>query len=296
VIARSGRLRRALPRLLLGVLVAVSAPAGAGSSSPSAEYARAVTTAQMRAAELEQLLAETRDRVSQLEEVIRNQGQSEVDRADDLGTIRDEVTALRGRVEVLEFKLAEVKTAVEAMRIGNERRLLHAEARLRQLESAVGVKPPPPPTDAELGLSSAAPVPGTPAPAPTTAPAPGEVVPKDAAGRLDLAVEHMKAGRHGAARDVLAMAIRENVGASEMDEIRYRYAETFMNTGDYAVAVPEFQKVIQEFPKSAWACWSYYRQGECFDKLGKSGKVFYQGATEGACVKSDAAKEARKKL
>ncbi len=80
-----------------------------------------------------------------------------------------------------------------------------------------------------------------------------------------------------------------------MDEIRYRYAETFANTGEHAQAVPEFQKLIQDFPKSDWACWAYFRQGESFDKLGKNGKPFYQGATEGACAKSAAAKEARAK-
>ncbi len=287
------RLRSSLP-VLVALLTGTAAVAG--SSSPSAEYARAVTTAQMRAAELEQLLAETRDRVSQIEEVIRTQGQSETARADDLGAVREEVTALRGRIEVLEFKLTEVKAAAEGLRLSTERRVLHAESRLRQVEGLLGVRPPPPPTDADLGLTAVAPVPGTPAPVvPVPAPA-AEGIPADAASRLDLAVEHMQAGRHLAARAVLALAIKENSGASEMDEIRYRYSETFVNTGDHAAAVPEFQKVIVEFPKSSWACWSYYRQGEAMDKLGKNGRVFYAGATEGACSKSDAAKEARKKL
>lgn len=284
--------------MLLTLVLAGLGSAWAGSSSPSADYARAVTTVQMRAAELEQLLAETRDRVAQLEEVIRTQGQSEVARADDLGTVREDLTALRGRVEVLEFKLGEIKTAVEGLRISNERRLLHAESRLRQVEGLLGVKPPPPPSDADLGLASApAPAPGTaPAPVAPVPVAPGDAIPTDAAGRLDLAVEHMQAGRHLAARAVLGQAIKENAGAPEMAEIRYRFGETFANTGEHAQAVAEYRKVTDEFPKSDWACWSYYRQGESFDRLGKSGKSFYQGATEGACAKSEAAKEARKKL
>nr|MBA2321938.1 tetratricopeptide repeat protein [Deltaproteobacteria bacterium] len=132
-------------------------------------------------------------------------------------------------------------------------------------------------------------------PAPT--PVPGDpALPTTTGAKLDLAVQHMQAGRHVAARAVLKEAIASGAGAPELAELRYRYAETFANTGEHAAAISEFDKVTKEFPRSDWACWSYYRAGESFDKLGKSGKVFYQGATEGVCAKSDAAKEAKKKL
>ncbi len=291
--------------VLAGVLLGAG-PAGAGSA-PSADYAAAVTTVQMRSAELEELLAETRDRVAQLEETLRVQGQSESQRFESVEAVNTELAALRGRVEVLEFKFAEVDAALDALQVSNERRLLWSESRLRQVEGLLGVKPPPPPTDADLGLTGTpvpAPVPGTigvgtPAPVPAPAPETTDVpVPKDASGRLDLAIEHMRAGRQVAARAVLKQAIDENAGAPEMDEIRYRYAETFFNTGDFSKAVTEFQSVITNHPKSDWACWSYFRQGESLEKWGKASqsKSFYQGATEGACSKSAAAKEARKKL
>ncbi len=290
--------------LVVGVLLgAGTADAG---SAPSADYAAAVTTVQMRSAELEELLAETRDRVAQLEETLRVQGQSESQRFESVEAVNTELAALRGRVEVLEFKFAEVDAALDAMLVSNERRLLWSESRLRQVEGLLGVKPPPPPTDADLGITGSAalapvPAPGGSIPVAGAVPAPESTdapVPKDASGRLDLAIEHMRAGRQVAARAVLKQAIDENAGAPEMDEIRYRYAETFFNTGDFSKAVTDFQSVITNHPKSDWACWSYFRQGESLEKWGKASqsKSFYQGATEGSCSKSAAAKEARKKL
>jgi TolA-binding protein len=278
--------------------VGASAWASPFSGGPTSEYARQVTTVQMRSAELEDLLAEARDRLSQLEEALRAQGQSEADRAQSLEAVSADLTALRGRIEVLEFKWNELQGSLSADRLSSERRLLHAEARLRQVEGALGLRPPPPPTDAELGL---APVDGqvtsTPAAPATPAPEPGvSELPSDAAGRLDVAIEAMKQSRPLVARAILKRTIDENTGAPELDEVRYRYAETFFNAGDYARSVSEFQSVVTHHPKSEWACWSYLRQGEAFDKLGKSGKPFFQGATEGACARSAAAKEAKKKL
>ena len=267
------------------------------SGGPTAEYARQVTTVQMRSAELEDLLAEARDRLAQIEEALRAQGQSEADRAQSLEAVSGDLTALRGRIEVLEFKWNELQVALSADRLASERRLLHAEARLRQVEGALGLRPPPPPTDAELGVSSGDPASSTPpAPAPPAPETTNAELPADAAGRLDVAIEAMKQSRPLVARAILKRTIDELSGAPEMDEVRYRYAETFFNAGDYARSVSEFQSVVTLHPKSEWACWSYLRQGEAFDKLGKSGKPFYQGATEGACARSAAAKEAKKKL
>jgi TolA-binding protein len=280
-------------------VVLSAGPALAGTSGPTADYAKQVTTVQMRAAELEQLLSDTRDRVSQLEESLRAQGQSEASRASSFDDISGEIAGLRGRIEVLEFKQAELDKSLAALQLSNERRLLHAESRLRQIEGVLGLKPPPPPTDQELGIAS---TPGAPSPPGTTAPAPDTAVaaptdvPADAPGRLDAAVENMRNGKQTVARAILKQAIDQNTGAPELDEIRYRYAETYFNTGDYSRAAQEFQAVITNFPKSDWACWAYYRQGESFDKMGKNGKPFYQGATEGVCSKSNAAKEAKKKL
>ncbi|MEZ4241251.1 MAG: tetratricopeptide repeat protein [Myxococcota bacterium] len=123
-------------------------------------------------------------------------------------------------------------------------------------------------------------------------------VPSTAAGKLELAAEHMAAGRQTVARAILKAAIDQHVGAPEMDEIRYRYAETFFNEGDWRSAISEFNKVINNHPNSPWKCWSFFRQGEAFEKMGQEegARAFFKGATDGACKSSDAAKEAKKKL
>lgn len=291
--------------MIIAVLLAFSSPASAGSAA-TAEYARQVSTAQVRLAQLEALLSESELRIGQLEEVIRQQGKSNQDRLENVDQVNVEVTRLRGGIEVLQFEVAELKRAVSETQIAGERRQLHAEMRLAQVEKFLSLKPPPPPSDADLGITT--PPPGATPPTPpsglgtglgsTTAPAAPVDVPETAAAKLELAASHMAAGRQTVARAVLKAAIEQNAGAPEMDEIRYRYAETFFNESDWRAAISEFNKVINNHPNSPWKCWSFFRQGEAFEKMGQveGAKAFYKGATEGTCKSSDAGKEAKKKL
>jgi len=300
--------------------LAVAAPAWAGSAA-TAEYARQVSTTQLRLAQLEALVAESDLRIEQLEEVIRQQGKSQAQRLENIDEVNAEVTRLRGAIEVLQFQVADLKRQVGDQQISVERRQLHAEMRLAQIEKFLSLKPPPPPTDKDLGITSspapvpapgAPPVPGAPAPAPGSSgivssgggppPPDGAAAPTDlpdnAAGKLAAAADQMTAGHQTVARAILGAAIQQNVGAPEMDEIRYRYAETFFNEGDWRSAITEFNKVINNHPNSPWKCWAFYRQGEAFEAMGQGegAKAFYKGATEGTCKNSDASKEAKKKL
>lgn len=291
--------------LLIGILSTV---AHAGPSNVSAEYARQVSAAQIRLAELEALLVESELRIEQLEEVIRQQGQSQADRLENLDQVNAEVVRLRGAIEVLQFQSTELRRFVDDQALASERRQLHAEMRLAQIEKLLNLKPPPPPTDADLGVSAAAgavtgavaglptggvsPVPGAP-PTGTT-----EDLPETAAEKLALAKTHMDAGRQEVARAVLKAAIEQHAGAPEMDEIRYRYAETFFNVGEWKTSISEFNKVTNNHPTSPWKCWAFYKIGEAFEKLNQpeGAKAFFKGATEDNCKSSDAAKEARKKF
>lgn len=290
---------------MIALLLAISMPASAGSAA-TAEYARQVSTAQVRMAMLESLLAQSELRIKQLEEVIQQQGKSNQARLENLDQVNVEVVRLRGGIEVLQFEVAELKRAVSEQQIAGERRQLHAEMRLAQVEKFLSLKPPPPPSDADLGITAPAPgsTPPVPVPAPGTAGTatdPTAVptdVPETAAAKLELAASHMAAGRQTVARAILKAAIDQNTGAPEMDEIRYRYAETYFNESDWRPAISEFNKVINNHPNSPWKCWSFYRQGEAFEKMGQveGAKAFYKGATEGTCKSSDAGKEAKKKL
>lgn len=292
--------------LLLAVALGWPMSVASASTTPSAEYARQVSTAQIRLAQLEALLVESQLRIEQLEDVIRQQGKNEAAKLENLDQVNAEVVRLRGAIEVLQFETAEIKRVVSEQQIAVERRQLHAEMRLAQLEKLLSVKPPPPPTDADLGLTATAGTPtegGTPpvpAPAPTaggTEEAPADM-PADAAGKLELAAKHMAEGRNLVARAILEAAIEQHVGAPEMAEIRYRYAETFFNEKDWRRAISKFNEVINNFPDSPWKCWSFYRQGEAFEAMGQGegAKAFYKGATTDSCKTSDAAKEAKKKL
>lgn len=281
---------------LVGLLVGGSGCWAAQNGAASAEYARQVSTASLRVAQLEAELARSLQRIEQLEEVIRMQGQTEASRLENIDQVVAEVTRLRGDVEVQRFELLAANEAGEKAGIDRERRLIHGERRLHQIESFLGIKPPPPPTDAELGVAST----GEPGDAEPTAEAAvePEELPPTAAGKLDRAVEHMQAGRQGVARSILQKAIADHPRAQELDEVRYRYAETFLNEEKWRPAILEFKKVIDSHADSPWACWAYYRQGEAMEQISgiQDARVFYSGATQGQCRNSDAAKAAKKKM
>ena len=287
-------------------LLLLAGPARAGD--PSAQYARQVSTAQVRLAQLEALLVESELRIEQLEEVIRQQGRNEQNRLENLDQVNAEVSRLRGAIEVLQFEAGEMKRTVSDLQLESERRQLHAEMRLALVEKFLGLKAPPPPTDEELGYDAAADAEeGDSGPTPPSAPdrpmAGGDAevpegVPDDAAGKLDLAIEHMRADRQGVARAILRSALEQHPGAEETDEVRYRLAETYFNEEDYRTAISEFNKVVNNHPDSDWKCWSFYRMGESFELLGKpeGAQAFYKGATERECRSSEASRKAKDKL
>jgi len=296
-------LLRACGIVMAWLVVSISPQAFAGpNTGASSDYARQVSTVSLRMAELEQLLVKSELRIEQLEEVIRLQGKTEASRLENLDEVNTEVARLRGEIEVLAFRLGELETRVEKDQISRERRLLHSEARLRQLEKFLGVTPPPPPTDVDLGLASGPADPDevdtVPVETDGEVPEPELAVPDTAAGKLDLAAEHMREGRQGVARAVLEKAIVDHGGSEEMPEIRYRLAETYINEKDWRSAILKFQKVIDNHPDSDWRCWAHLRQGEAMEALQglQQARAFYAGANQGKCKNSEAGKAAKKKL
>jgi len=266
----------------------------AAPSAASSEVARQLSTAQLRVAEVESQLVAAEVQIQQLQEWVSHQGRFEADRLENLDQVNAEVARLRGSLEVVQFELSQARQALEEQQVAQEKRQLHDESRLAQIEKFLGIKPPPPPTNEDLGIEGGSTGVAT-ASTPDAAPA---ELPADASGKLELAVEHIEAGRQTVARAILLAALEQHVGSKDVPEIRYRLAETWFNEKKYASAVSEFNKVINNHPSSEWACWSYYRQGESFELLGKKdgAKAFYSGATEGACKGSDAAAKAKAKL
>jgi TolA-binding protein len=284
----------------------------------SAQYAREVEVAQMRAADLEAQIGQASRRIEQLEATVREHGQTEQTRLENLDQVNTEINSLRGQIEQLQFQVTEMQRYLDDGALSQERRMLHAERRLDQLEKFLKVKPPPPPTDEELGIART----GTPTTPPVTPPAdctpladgslpagcapatppigPDPEVPASPATAkeaLDLAVQNMKDGRQGVARVLLEKAIEDHPGAPELPVIRYRIGETWFNEGEFKKAAKAFQAVVDNHGNTDWAAWAMYRQGECFDSLNQAdnAKLFYQSCVDNY-PRSEAAKEAKKKL
>jgi TolA-binding protein len=254
----------------------------------------ASTAASLRIAAAEAIVADAEQRIAQLEEAIRAQGRTQADKLENLDQVVTEVSRLRGEVEVLRFQVDEIRRGLDSSAMDQERRMLHAEARLRQVEGFLDLRPPAPPSDAELGIGpDGVTAEATPPSAESTQP-----LPDTAAARIELAAEHMAAGRNAVARALLLRTVDDMAGAPEMDLVRYRIGETWFNEGNWKSAARAFQAVSDNHGKSDWACWAQYRIGECFERMGNldGARAFYAGATEGRCAKSSAAKEARKHL
>jgi TolA-binding protein len=273
-------------------------------------YARQVTVATMRVAQLEAALVDAEARVGQLEEALRAQVEEDYTKLETLEEVNAEVSRIRGEIEVLQFELAETSRSLEGLTVDQERRMLHGERRLAQLERFLGVQPPPPPTDEELGVVSMdddgaeeAPVVEEGLPPdlegePDTEPVEEEPpTPEDVQGILEMAVAHMEAGRHQVARALLEKAVAEHQGAPEMDEVRYRIAETYFNEEQWSRAISEYNKVIEGWSQSVWAPWAMLSQGDAFEAWGQpdNAKLFYEEVVR-VYPQSDAAKEAKKLL
>lgn len=281
------------------------------NQAATAEYSRQVMVVSARAAEVEAELADAEARIAQLEEAVRRLGHTESERLETIDQVNAEITSLRGKIEEVTFHVQETQRFLDDQTIERERRMLHAERRLSELEKYLKVKPPPPPTDAELGIArtgdpGTTPTPGTDPTVPTGTQVPPPVVedpaPATADAALELAVEHMKAGRQAVARIVLQKAIEAHPGAPETPELLYRIAETYFNEGPtdaaaYKTAVKSFDDVVQKYPKSEWAPWAMFRQGDAFESLGQreNAKLFWQSVVD-RYPKSTAAKEAKVKL
>lgn len=254
----------------------------------TSEYARQVTVASAASAELGQSLVDAERRVQQLENIVRERGNSETQALENLDQVDAELRAMRGRIEEMQFALDDLREAQEQFLRDLEFRQLYAEARLKQVEGYLGVEPPPPP--APDGVEPENPE------DPDTKPEEPEL-PASVEEKLESAMEHMREDRQRLARVLLEKAIEVHAGSELLPEVRYRLAETWFNEGKFGNAVGYFQRVIENHRKSDWAAWSMLRQGECFERLGKpdKAKVFYQQLMR-VYPGTPAAKEAKKAL
>jgi TolA-binding protein len=264
----------------------------------SAEYSRQVSAASVRVAQAEEGLAAAEDRIFQLESVIREQGLTQASRLENIDQVNAEVVRLRGMLEVLQFQVDGLRAEQETYLIDQERRQLYDEARLNQLEAFLGIDSPDRPTI--VGEETAVSVPGDESSSVFDAPDEPEAleeVPADAAGKLQLAAQHMEEGRQAVARAILERAIDDHPSDPMLDEIRYRIGETWFNEENWGDAILAFGKVTLHHPDSGWAPWAMLRQGEGFEARGQAdgARIYYEGLINNY-PRSDAAKDARTRL
>lgn len=258
------------------------------TTSSVASLQSGFTSASQRAALAEEAVEKLEDRLAQVETTMRDQGLDRAAGRQTAEAVAADVARLRGTVEELQFTVQSLRADFDLWQLDQERRTLHAEARLGQLERLLGATPPPPPR-----------VDGTEPVGPVSEVAPG--APAPAAGtfeeRLALAEARMKEGQQAAARAILEGLSASDPSHARTAEVLYRTAETWYNEGRWRDAARAFQVVTDKHAKTSWAPWSMLRIGECFDGMGRPGdaRTFYQEVVRNFAG-SEAAREASRKL
>jgi TolA-binding protein len=229
-----------------------------------------------------------------LESTLRKQGRDDAERLETLDQVNDEISRLRGQIEEISFVVQDLRLLVETAVMGQERRQLHDEARLKQIEGFLSISAPPmPEMSSSTGLEGVEDDPES-----VESPDQGLTdFPPEASGKLELAATHIQSGRQALARVILQKAVDDHAGAPELAEIRYRIGETWFNEKQWAKAVRAFEVVNTHHQKSNWSAWSMFRQGECFEAMGQgnNAKLFYEEVVR-QHPKSDAAKQAKAML
>lgn len=243
-----------------------------------------------RQAVLEQALNDSEKKLDQVQASLRVIGQDKGDLLQSLDQASSSVRSLRGELETQRFALEDLRQQFDAYIAQQEARQLYDEARLAQIEKALGIKPPPRPTAGagpDLGGGE-----GTGGSGENTV-----ELPPTAQAKLDRAIEEMKAGRQGTARYILEQTVAAHEGSGLIAEVRYRIGETWSNAGNWTKAARAYQVVVDKHGRTEWAAWSMLRQGEAFEALGNvdGAKLFYEDVQR-LYPKTDAAKEAKDKI
>lgn len=237
-------------------------------------------------------------RLSDIEELTRSRGQSEILTMDSTDQIRMELANLRNDLELLKFDYQKTESLAEGTSTDSNYRLTWLESRAQQLESELGLSPTTPPTSEQAsGVEGDASIkspedkkPEDKEPTESLA----DLTPEEL---MDKAETHLKAGRARAAEAILQQFIDKHNDHNRYAEALYRYAEAAFHSGDYIKAAKRYQAVIEHNKKGPWASYAMLFQGDCFRESGKEkhAKVFYNAVIEDY-PNSKAAKEAKSRL
>jgi TolA-binding protein len=291
---RSSSMTKPFNSIFLLTTLLFSCAGGHNTRDVQASQEAHVTVVSTRQAILEQTLLEHEKMILQMQDAVRARGRNSAEALENIEQVAERIRFIQGALEEMRFELDDLKAATDAYQKQQEARQLHDELRLRQLERSLGLTPPPRPVidGAVSGTGTVVGEEG--AGEDTDTPEPAEALPDSARGKLDLAVEHMKAGKQGLARFMLQMAIEEHAGDPLLPEIRYRMGETWFNEQEYAKAALAFNEVVDNHQKSRWVPWAIMRQGESFMRMeNDDGALMFLEDTVALYPKSDAASEAK---
>jgi tol-pal system protein YbgF len=191
-------------------------------------------------------------RLIRIERVVENQ--SLIQLASELEQLRAETQALRGELETLRFETENSDSRQRELYVDVDRRLQALETQPR-----AAFAPPP-----------AAP-PGGPAPA-APSEAPAAAAPARPAGTdqqsYQAAFELIQARRYEDAALAFTDFLTAFPTSPLADNAQYWLAETHYVQREFATALPEFQKVIDQFPQSAKLPDALLKVGYCQVELG----------------------------
>ncbi len=192
-------------------------------------------------------------RLIRIERVVENQ--SLVQLASELVRLLTETAALRGELETLRF---------ETENSDSRQRELYADVdrRLQTLETQRAYTPPPasaPTFNAPSGGAPAEPPPAAVAARP--------------AGRdqqnYQAAFDMISARRYADAGAAFQTFLAQIPTSPLADNAQYWLAETYYVRGDFRQALPEFRKVIEQYPQAAKMPDAMLKLGYCQDEIGE---------------------------
>jgi tol-pal system protein YbgF len=193
-------------------------------------------------------------RLIRVERVVENQ--SLVQLSSEVERLRSETAALRGEIETLRF---------ESENSDSRQRELYADVdrRLQSLEtSPQGFSAPPPSVPAgPVGAPSL----GAPSePAPTVAARPAGSDQQNYQAAFDM----ISARRYEEASAAFQTFLAQFPTSPLADNAQYWLAETYYVRGQFDTALPEFRKVLEEYPQSAKLPDALLKVGYCQVELG----------------------------
>jgi tol-pal system protein YbgF len=200
-------------------------------------------------------LTDLEARVLRIEKVVENQ--SLIQLASELEQLRAETTQLRGQIETLRFETENSDGRQRDLYVDVDRRLQSLEQSQR-----VGFAPPPvsaPPTSGSSQSASSQ--------APAVAAAPPRPVGSDQQN-YQAAFDLIQARKYPEAGTAFAKFLSDFPTSPLADNAQYWLAETRYVQRQFQSALPEFQKVVDNYPQSAKLPDALLKVGYCHIELG----------------------------